>query len=760
MPLEVSALCAFPWDFADKGIDTTLAYSRDLGISHLFLAVSYHAGYFFYPDNPVRRVHLLEDGVTYFRPRPTFYQGTPLQPVTAALCTERDWVADITGRLDHFGLKLGAWTVCLHNTRLGLLHPECTVQNALGDCYPHALCPSDTRVQAYVLGLIQDLVTHLPLDMILLEATDYRGRRHGGDWVGGHHHERDGIVLAPLEQALLDISFAASDLAAARAAGIDGETVRRAVADHLRVCLAEYPKRPSDRPTSLAEFETQLPALAAYRACLNQQVIQFGALIRDVVAPAGVQIVGGDATACDWRVAGVYGKTPVEIAATTRAVKGVALPHQKIMAGIRLGFNPPALGAIHSETQLVRAVQAAAEGGAAGIYFYNLAEAPAKALNWIAPALHPTSSPTSVRPLRLGLVGCGGISEAYLRAAQRLAEVEISAVADVDLLQAQRRATQFGIVSAVGSVDELLRTADVDALVIAVPPYWHAELLLSGLAAHKAILMEKPLGLNLSEADAMVDAALAGGQVIGMGLVHRYLPFYRVLRDLIRAGALGRIRQIRVRTGRDLYTDPRFRKPTQTRGGWLTQPAIAGGGILMSSTIHLLSVCSFLLDDTPFTQAEAQLRQLHRHRYPGIEDDVSLFIMTSTNVELQVEDSWVRDWPFELEIWGEAGWLRANGPTWATSVVLTGNLSGFVPPVYQDLGAASGFTVNAACFEASCLPLFDGLLADFAASVCRAHPTPELPGILHGRNMQATVAACYTAAVSHTATPVAWRAPQ
>ncbi len=38
----------------------------------------------------------------------------------------------------------------------------------------------------------------------------------------------------------------------------------------------------------------------------------------------------------------------------------------------------------------------------------------------------------------------------------------------------------------------------------------------------------------------------------------------------------------------NLYTDPRFREPTQTRGGWLTQPAIAGGGILMNSTIHLL----------------------------------------------------------------------------------------------------------------------------------------------------------------------------
>src|SRR5688500_18350144 len=129
MPLEMTALCAFAWDFANRGVAATLERCRALGVSHLFLAVSYHAGYFLYPDNPVRRVHLLEDGAAYFRPRLEFYQDTPLRPVAAAMCAETDWVEAICARLDQFGLKLGAWTVCLHNTRLGLLHPECTVHN-------------------------------------------------------------------------------------------------------------------------------------------------------------------------------------------------------------------------------------------------------------------------------------------------------------------------------------------------------------------------------------------------------------------------------------------------------------------------------------------------------------------------------------------------------------------------------------------------------------------------------------------------------
>lgn len=119
----------------------------------------------------------------------------------------------------------------------------------------------------------------------------------------------------------------------------------------------------------------------------------------------------------------------------------------------------------------------------------------------------------------------------------------------------------------------------------------------------------------------------------------------------------------------------------------------------------------------------------------------------------------MREWPFALEIWGEAGWVQAHGPTWATNVVLTGQIAGPLPPAYADLIQGQEFTVNAACFEDRCLPLFDGLLADFATSVRSDQPAPDLPAILHARNMQAAIDACYTAASRRTATPVLRRKP-
>jgi predicted dehydrogenase len=231
-----------------------------------------------------------------------------------------------------------------------------------------------------------------------------------------------------------------------------------------------------------------------------------------------------------------------------------------------------------------------------------------------------------------------------------------------------------------------------------------------------------------------------------------------LIRDLIRAGSFGRVRQIRVRTGRAIYGDPRFADPVTTRGGWLTQSEVAGGGILMSSTIHLLSVCSFLLDFAPFRRVTATVRHLHPRSYPGIEDEATLSVETDGSCELFIEDSWVREWPFQCELLGDLGRLKASGPSWATNVCLQGYIAGPVPPAYADLKTNEEFVVNAARFANIGPALFDGLLHDFDASIRNGHALPSLPSAEHARDMQRTVTASYESAERRTT--VALLAPQ
>ena len=234
-----ASICLFAWDLHDEGVEPVLEYVAGLGLTSLYLASVYHAGWFVLPHNRRRKCHFTEDGAAYFHPSDTFRQASPFQPKVARIATEKDWFSEAAGRLERFGLGLTAWTVCNHNTPLGLKHPEHTVENAFGDRYPHAFCPASPEVRRYVRALAADLAARYPLQSIFLEAPNYRGRRHG------HHHERDLVPLGPLENDLLDLSFSQHDLAAAEAAGVDGEALRQAVRRHLETYLAAAPARPA-----------------------------------------------------------------------------------------------------------------------------------------------------------------------------------------------------------------------------------------------------------------------------------------------------------------------------------------------------------------------------------------------------------------------------------------------------------------------------------------------------------------------------------
>ena len=80
-----AALCVFPWDLEDEGLDAVLGFAAGLGVTRLFLASVYHAGWFVLPHNPRRKAYMTEDGVAYFHPDPAQYASTPLKPQVARM---------------------------------------------------------------------------------------------------------------------------------------------------------------------------------------------------------------------------------------------------------------------------------------------------------------------------------------------------------------------------------------------------------------------------------------------------------------------------------------------------------------------------------------------------------------------------------------------------------------------------------------------------------------------------------------------------
>jgi hypothetical protein len=196
-----SAIWVYPWDLLDEGVDTAFGRIAEAGLNGVSLASAYHSVRALCPHNPRGAVYLGVGVVVYFRPDPAHFANSRIKPVESDLLAEGDSLSLACEAAPKHGLKVHAWTVLHHNTRLGTEYPECTIENAFGDRYPFALCPANPDVRAYTMGLVNSLAARTDLDTIELESLGYMGIDHSG------HHAKAGVELDALHKFLLSICF-------------------------------------------------------------------------------------------------------------------------------------------------------------------------------------------------------------------------------------------------------------------------------------------------------------------------------------------------------------------------------------------------------------------------------------------------------------------------------------------------------------------------------------------------------------------------
>ncbi|MBE1525286.1 Gfo/Idh/MocA family oxidoreductase [Nesterenkonia lutea] len=121
--------------------------------------------------------------------------------------------------------------------------------------------------------------------------------------------------------------------------------------------------------------------------------------------------------------------------------------------------------------------------------------------------------PAPARRLSVGLIGAGNISGQYIETLNRLDDLHLLAVADLDLDRA-RQVAETGRAHGM-SVEELLASPDVEAVINLTIPRAHAETSLAAIAAGKGVYVEKPFAATVAEGRAMLAAAEASGVVMG-----------------------------------------------------------------------------------------------------------------------------------------------------------------------------------------------------------------------------------------------------
>ncbi len=142
-----------------------------------------------------------------------------------------------------------------------------------------------------------------------------------------------------------------------------------------------------------------------------------------------------------------------------------------------------------------------------------------------------------VAPFRLGLVGAGRMGRTHMRALEGAERVTICAIAEP--VAQSREAVAAAGVPAYASVAELLNSAAVDGVLIAVPTTLHAEVIAQVAAAGLPVMCEKPCGLNSAQAQASAQVAQQAGIPLQVAYWRRYVPALQQLRARMLAGDLG-----------------------------------------------------------------------------------------------------------------------------------------------------------------------------------------------------------------------------
>jgi predicted dehydrogenase len=195
------------------------------------------------------------------------------------------------------------------------------------------------------------------------------------------------------------------------------------------------------------------------------------------------------------------------------------------------------------------------------------------------------------KKVRYGVIGAGHAAQVlHLPHLRRDSRVEVVWCADIQPEVAERTAARFGVPHAGADYERLLDERPVDAVSLCIPHNAHYGAAMAAIRRGVHVCCEKPLGMNLAEAEALSDAAEAAGVRGMVAYSYRFNPNARLLKELIDTGELGRVVQVHgcYAQGFGLSGAPM---------GWRFQKAAAGSGALADLCSHLLHLALWWVGD-------------------------------------------------------------------------------------------------------------------------------------------------------------------
>ncbi|WP_426302348.1 Gfo/Idh/MocA family oxidoreductase [Arthrobacter sp. R-11] len=344
-------------------------------------------------------------------------------------------------------------------------------------------------------------------------------------------------------------------------------------------------------------------------------------------------------------------------------------------------------------------------------------------------------------PVRVGLIGAGWMGAYHARSlALRIPGAELAAIADPAVGAASALAAELGVTKVTADAGDLFADPEIDAVVIAGPARFHAQLSIDAAAAGKDVFCEKPGAVSLEELDRVEDAVAAAGVHWQIGFNRRYASDFLAVRRDVEAGAVGTPQLLR-----SLTRDP-------GNGSIPHAARIPQWTIFLETLIHDFDALNWLnpgaepvsVHVTADALVEPSLKE------QGFLDTAVVTVRYSNGAIAVAEANFSALYGYDVrgEVFGSAGMVQAGRAT-ETAALRYGaaGLSAQTPRLNIEL-FADAYTAELADFALTVRARRDGGAAP-------DHGVPLTPGLADARRALAVAFACIESARSGASAAVA-----
>ena len=271
---------------------------------------------------------------------------------------------------------------------------------------------------------------------------------------------------------------------------------------------------------------------------------------------------------------------------------------------------------------------------------------------------------------KIAIIGCGTIGNIHATAYNGCKDASLVSAVDIIAEKAKAFAEKFSISAVESDYKKVLSDPDVDAVSVCLPNYLHCQVTIDALKAGKRVLCEKPIALNMEEAESMRAEAEKQNRQCIIGVVNRFHDNVNAVKNHIENGDLGKVYHVNL-----VFQSYRS---IPGMGRWFTTKKESGGGVMIDWGIHFVDLALYCLGSpVPVSISGAAHSELAKNmndyvytsmwagppEFDGVYDveEVASGLLRTSGATISFEGSWARNVDtnnMHVEFLGDKGGIK------------------------------------------------------------------------------------------------------